>query len=297
MYWLQYFLCFMYCMYYHRFPFYRKHIEYCLCTAVLQYTKDLHTTHLYYIKICASYLSLHVGHCNYDRSFPGRAFVDQLAAYLHLHHRAISGHCTTQFKQVVRAVVRKRQEGAIKGWCHGVLCDCANSFPPRITAQPPYFCHAHLPFLTGGINAGHFSSRPAGAAMAAFTFLPTGPSPESLVEGVIEAVVVTAAVLTLYTTAAAENEALDTLTTLSARMDAVKWGCEVRAGGRTGTCTDLIMAVLGTGQSWKPVRKKNVKKQKINQRTMSTSLNWLLLQKLRDLQGRMVTPRAWQARA
>lgn len=56
----------------------------------------------------------------------------------------------------------------------------------------------------------------------------------------------TATVLTLHATAAAEDVTLVTLAALSARMGAVQRGGEVRAGGGAGARTHLVMAELRT---------------------------------------------------
>lgn len=79
-----------------------------------------------------------------------------------------------------------------------------------------------------------------------FTFFTAWACPESVIKGVIEAVMLTATVFTLYTTAATENIAWVTLAALGARVGTIQGSGEVGAGGWTGTCAHLVMAVLGT---------------------------------------------------
>lgn len=59
----------------------------------------------------------------------------------------------------------------------------------------------------------------------------------------------TATVFLLYTTAAAENIALVTLATFSARVSTIQGCSEVRAGGWAGAGAHLVVAELWTRQS------------------------------------------------
>ncbi|TNN47364.1 hypothetical protein EYF80_042452 [Liparis tanakae] len=133
-------------------------------------------------------------------------------AHLHLNHRAISWHCTAKLQQVVGAVIWDGQGGAIKGG--------------------------------GVIKAGDFPSKSAGAAEATFTFLTTGACPESVIKRVIEVVVLAATVIELNTAAAAENEALVTLTALGARDSVtVHLNCDISKPRNRGDPTVLIFGL------------------------------------------------------
>lgn len=74
----------------------------------------------------------------------------------------------------------------------------------------------------------------------------TGTHPEGVIKWVVKAVIFAATVLALHAAAAAQNITLVTLTAFSARVSAVQWGSEVRAGGWAGTGAHLVMAGLWT---------------------------------------------------